>query len=107
MFRLEVLVRNERPKEALKVDDIDIADDYLNGFIVVSTEPRHKSTMHVPIDNSQSFTFGQAIQPGQSNRFIFNLRAVKTGLFRGDVDVTQGMQFVTEMAQTLVKEEAR
>jgi hypothetical protein len=106
-FDLEVHVKNDRAKDSLKIDDIDIHDEYLEGFMVVSTEPKHKSTTHVPIDNSQSFTFDQALKPGQTNRFVFSLKAVKAGIFRGDVDVTEGVQFVSEMAQTVVKEKEK
>ena len=102
-FDLEVTVVNDRKKN-LKVDDIDLDDEYLAGFLVVSTEPKHKSTAHVPIDNSQSFTFNRELRPGQTNRFVFKLRAIKAGVFRGDVDVAEGLQFVTELAQTIVKE---
>jgi hypothetical protein len=105
-FDLEVMVVNDR-KKSLKVDDIDLDDEYLAGFLVVSTEPKHKTTVHVPIDNSQSFTFNRELQPGQTNRFVFKLRAIKAGVFRGDVDVTEGLRFVTELAQTVVKEKEK
>jgi hypothetical protein len=103
-FILEVVVKNDRKNEPLKVEDIDIHDKYLAGFFVVSTEPKHKNSTHVPTDPSQSYTFDRTIQAGQTNRFVFNLRAIKSGVFRGDVDVTEGFQFVTEEAQTVVKE---
>ena len=32
------------------------------------------------------------------------LRAEKVGIYRGDVDVCEGTQFITAMAQTVVKE---
>lgn len=103
-FDLEVFVHNTRKNKTLKVDDIDIADVYLEGFVVTSTEPNYKSTNHVPIDDSQSFTFNQAIAVGKTNRFVFKLRAVKAGTFKGDLDVMEGLVFVTQLAQTVVKE---
>jgi hypothetical protein len=102
-FELNVTVTNERPRTVLALSDIDIAEDYLAGFTVSTIEPRPKSTMHVEIDNSRSFTFGVKIPPGTSKTFTFTLRAEKSGLYRGDVDVCEGARFITGMAQTSVK----
>ena len=43
------------------------------------------------------------IPAGQTNVFIFKLRAVKAGVFSGDVDVCEGQRFLTDTAQTEVK----
>jgi hypothetical protein len=37
-------------------------------------------------------------------RFKFRLRPAKPGIFKGDIDVCEGSQFLTTLAQTLVKE---
>jgi hypothetical protein len=103
-FELTVTVTNERPRKMLALSDIDIAEDYLAGFTVSTIEPRPKSSMHVPIDNSRSFTFGVQIPPRASRTFTFTLRAEKPGLYRGDVDMCEGARFITGMAQTSVKE---
>lgn len=103
-FELKVTVTNERKSKALGLSDIDIADEYLEGFVVVSVSPKEKSTMHVPIDDSQSYTFDVKIPAGESRTFVFKLRAVKEGVFRGDVDVCEGMQFITALTQTVVIE---
>jgi len=58
----------------------------------------------VPIDDSRSFTFDVPVSAGTSRSFIFTLRAEKPGIYRGDVDVCEGTQIITEMAQTVVKE---
>jgi hypothetical protein len=103
-FELTVTVTNERPRKVLALSDVDIAEGYLAGFTVSTIEPRPKSNMHVPVDNSRSFTFGVQIPPGESRTFSFTLRAEKAGLYRGDVDVCEGARFITGMAQTSVKE---
>ncbi len=103
-FELSVTVTNERPRKVLFLSDVDIAENYLAGFTVSSIEPRPKSNMHVPIDNSRSFTFGVQIPPHASRTFSFTLRAEKPGLYRGDVDICEGARFITGMAQTSVKE---
>lgn len=103
-FDLEVVVKNQRSKKALKLSDIDIAEVYLAGFTVSSTRPTAKSNMHVPIDNSRSFTFDVVVAPGASESFVFTMRAEKAGIYRGDVDVCEGMRSISGMAQTVVKE---
>jgi hypothetical protein len=103
-FEMVVNVRNERKKRALSLSDIDISEDYLDSFAVISTEPAAKSHMHVPLDNSMSYTFNTRIAPGTTKAFTFTLRAEKIGFFRGDVDVCEGMRFITASAQTVVKE---
>jgi len=103
-FDLEIVVRNERPRKAIQLSDIDLADEYLAGFTVSSVVPTYKSSSHVPIDDKRSFTFDLAIPPSQSRSFIFKMRAQKAGVFRGDVDICEGTQFKTGMLQTAVKE---
>ncbi|HVE41870.1 MAG TPA: hypothetical protein VNM14_18395 [Planctomycetota bacterium] len=103
-FDLEIVVRNDRSKKPLRMSDIDLADEYLEGFTVSSASPAYKSSTHVPLDNKRSFTFDVSIPSGQSRSFVFKMRARKAGLFRGDVDVCEGLQFRTEMLQTEVRE---
>jgi hypothetical protein len=103
LFDLKVMVVNERKGQSLKVTSIDLAESYLAGFTVRSTEPVAKSSQRVPLEGGQSFGFDKVVSAGTTNIFIFHLRAAKTGLHRGDVDVCEGMRFLTAMAQTEVK----
>lgn len=103
-FDLTIRVTNIRERKILNLSDIDIADEYLTAFSVMRVEPAFKSTMHVPLDNSQSFTFDQRIPAGDTREFVFTLKAHAPGFFRGDVDVCEGLRFVTDMVQTVVVE---
>lgn len=103
-FDLTVEICNERPKKPFGLSDIDINEDYLDGFTIVSTSPTANSSMHVPLDNSRSFNFDQTIAAGETRRFTFKLRAETSGMFRGDVDVCEGMRYLSQMAQTVVEE---
>lgn len=103
-FELNVAVANERSKKTLELSDIDISEDYLAGFTVSEIDPKPKSNMHVPIDNSRSFTFDVKIPPNTTQNFVFTLRAEEPGLYVGDVDACEGLRFITDMAQTSVKE---
>ena len=103
LFDLRVVVANDRKGQRLKVSSIDLGESYLAGFVVRSTAPAHKSSQRVPLDKSQSFEFDAVVPAGSTNVFTFHLRAAKPGMYRGDVDVCEGMQFLTLMAQTEVK----
>src|SRR5262249_44792468 len=89
-FDLQITVTNERPKKVMSLSDVDVAEDYLSGFTVVSIDPKPKSSQHVPIDNSRSFHFGINIPPHSAQTFKFTLRAEKAGNFSGDVDACEG-----------------
>ncbi len=103
VFRLDVAVTNQRKGKAFDLSDIDLDEGYLEAFTVVRTVPEHTSSMHVPIDNSRSFTFDRPVAPGETAVFTFELRAEREGFFRGDVDVCEGARFLTKMVQTTVR----
>jgi hypothetical protein len=102
-FEVRVVVVNDRADKPLTVSSIDIADEYLEGFVVRGTEPVAKQSIHVPFDNSQSFEFDSVVPPNGTNIFTFQLRARKEGFYHGDVDVCEGMRFITLLVQTEVK----
>lgn len=104
VFQLEVVVTNERPRKALTLSDVDVAESYLSAFTVVEIDPKPKSSSHVPIADSRSFHFGIRIPPHSAQSFKFKLRAEKAGMFNGDVDACEGSRTITCLAQTVVKE---
>ena len=104
-FALVVNIQNTRASKPLKVSSIDIAEDYLQGFFFVSSDPTAKSSEHVPFDNSRSFKFDLEVPPGQTTAVTFNLRPTQAGVYRGDLDVCEGMRFTTTLAQTSVTEQ--
>ena len=102
-FELVVHVSNERTNKALTVSSIDISNQYLEGFIILSVVPEVKSSMHLSIDNSLSHSFDVTIAAGATETFTFTLRAEDAGIFRGNVDVCEGARFVSTTIQTAVK----
>jgi hypothetical protein len=101
-FTLTIVIRNERRNRAFGLTDIDLADEYVNNFMVLGTDPAARSSTHVPIDNTRSFSFDHPIPPGGEARYAFRLRPVAVGVFRGDVDVCEGQQFLSALLQTQV-----
>jgi hypothetical protein len=101
-FTLTVVVRNLREEEPFHLSEIDIAESYLDHFLILGTKPRAKSEMHVPLDNTRSFSYEVPVAPLQEKRFAFQFRSTAPGLFRGDVDVCEGTRFLTTSLQTEV-----
>lgn len=102
-FDLVVNVINDRSRKPLKVSSIDIAEGYLDGFTVVSSEPAFTGSTTLPFEGGRSFQFNETVAAGTTNAFVFKLRARKTGRFLGDVDVCEGMRFKTMVAETQVE----
>lgn len=104
-FDLAVEIKNEREKKALALSDIDISDAYLAGFAIISTEPTAKSSMLIEDPDMRSYTLEISIPPGEAKTFTLKLRAEKAGMYRGDIDVCEGLRFITIAAQTVVRDQ--
>lgn len=102
-FQLVVQVINDRSKGPLTVDSIDIGEDYLKGFAVVSCEPAFAASTKIPIDDSRSYEFKAPVPPGGTNQFVFKLQARQAGHFSGELDVCEGMRFLTMVVETQVE----
>ncbi|KAF0093047.1 MAG: hypothetical protein E1N59_3237 [Puniceicoccaceae bacterium 5H] len=102
-FDLSVSVTNERDK-VFALSDIDVAETYLGGFTVSEVAPPPEESMHVPLVEAQSFTFDTDLQPGQTRTFVFTLKAQQAGMWRGDLDVYEGLRSITNLVQTVVNE---
>jgi hypothetical protein len=102
-FQLVVNVINDRPAEFIEVASIDIGEEYLGGFTVLGSEPAYLASTKVPIDESRSFEFKRKLPPNSTNQFVFKLQARKTGRYSGEVDVCEGMRFLTMVVETQVE----
>lgn len=103
-FELVVRVGNDRSRKTLTVTDIDIAQSYLSGFVIVSVDPLPKSSSTIPFDDGLSHSFHARIPPKNRQDFTFTLRALRAGVYTGDVDVCEGTRFLTTLAQTVVSD---
>ena len=80
-----MLVRNRRQSEPYTLDDIDISDRYLDGFEVDSITPEPNSVEHS--EGTLTLEYGVEIGAQRSEELRIHLRAVKAGIFSGDLDV--------------------
>ena len=97
VFTLKVSVENEGSSD-LKLEDLDIYDDLLDGFEVVSVTPKPRSTSSV--FGIRTHVFSRNLVPAESFDIEFELRGKNTGLWGGDIDACTPLQnFVTHYAE--------
>lgn len=84
-FRIVARARNTGDGERRLVD-LDLADEYLEGIMILDTEPGFRESMHVPIDNTVSYKFELPIPPGGAAEVTLEAQALRAGDFAGDFD---------------------
>lgn len=105
---IEMVVTAHNPHdEAVKLDCIDISNEILEGFQVVSVSPPANDSYEVPFFGMRTWEFGASVEPRESIAVTFELRPVAPGRFRGEIDVCNPNQdSKTLFADVVVKEEA-
>jgi hypothetical protein len=76
--------------ESQVLDSIDISTDYLSGIPIEESQPGFIDDYPIPLVDYHSFTFQQAIGPGDTLVVRFFGFALKTGDFSGPFDVCVG-----------------
>jgi len=105
VFSLKVKATNIT-EEFAELGSIDVYDSFLEGFEVLGVSPSSKSESG--LFGYRSFYFdGLRMRPGESTTVTFELKAVKPGMWQGDVDCcTPSESFSSEAAAILVTETA-
>jgi hypothetical protein len=86
---------------------IDVGDGYLEGVSLVKTEPGFTESMHVPIDNSVSYSFKKEIGPQESITIDLHWKATSEGKFSDYIDfcINSEINFIEKYFSTVVKNE--
>ncbi len=84
-FNIALTIRNTGPSTQTLVD-VDIADEYLEGVVVRDMEPAFKDVMHVPFDNTQSYSLDLALPAGRDVHIRISAYAAHAGDYAGDID---------------------
>jgi hypothetical protein len=106
-FELVVTVGNSSP-EAKELVDVDIADEYLAGLAVRGSRPPFADSMHVPLDETVSYSMNLPIQAGGEVRVVFEMLPLHAGDFTGEVDacVDSEVRCMSHVVRTVVLTEA-
>lgn len=83
---------------------IDIADEYLEGILLVESEPQFKESSHVPIDETESYRYNLTIAPHQTLEVLLTFKATQSGVYRGDADfcINSDYNFISFPLRTVV-----
>jgi hypothetical protein len=103
-FIITALLKNSADKSQELVS-IDVGDNYLKGIAILKTEPSYLESMHVPIDNSVSYSIRKVIAAGDSVVVKLYCKAVSTGDFSDDIDfcINSEFNFIGKVARTIVE----
>lgn len=92
-FTLRIDIENSSSKSA-SLGSIDLYDELLDGFTVLSVDPKEDSKEHRW--GFSTYYFKHSIPPHGSFTFTLELQAAKSGYWSGDIDVCKPFgSFVT------------
>jgi len=97
---LRITVENGYLKREYRMSTVEIYDDFLNGFKVISIvpEPRHKDDSYGTLE----LEYPIDLSPREDWELEITLQADKAGVWVGDVDVYAGDHMLTRIAQARV-----
>ena len=102
-FVTQVTITNKLT-ESQELVSIDVGDGYLEGIALIKTYPNYTDQIHIPLDNTVSYSFGQDIGPHESITIDLHWRALSTGEFSDDIDfcINSELSFISRGARTKV-----
>jgi len=99
---INLLVKNTRKNKDFKIDTLDLAKKFTNGFEFISVEPKPRD-----IDKSMDtieLQYPLIVKAGEELKVKILLRAKFKGAFIGDIDFWEGDQVLIRHAQSVVEE---
>ena len=98
---LRLIIGNPH-RHPVRLDDIDLAQPYVDGLMVVNvTPPVRESRVHHRLD-LLSLSYDEPLQPGELREWIVRLKAVKPGRFRGELAVYSATNVTSRLLETTV-----
>ncbi len=103
-FSFTCTVTNTAEKDQELVS-LDVADEYLEGIVVVGTDPAFKEATHIPLDNTMSYGYNIPLVRGKPVNVVFDCYAAKPGDYSGEVDfcINNDSSFLSYPIRTIVK----
>lgn len=96
-FKLKVTVENGGTKN-IRLSELDVSDDLLKGFEVISISPKPKGKSK--FFGINIYDFSRKIKSGEKIEIEFKLKAKDVGLWLGNVDAcTPTQNFVTHYVE--------
>ncbi len=96
-IQMKIEIENLRSDREFKIESIDIGKNLGNGFQFKSVNPKPAS-----IDatfGELSFEYQISVSAGQRKEILIELVAIQEGVYKGEVDIWEGNDFLTRVAQ--------
>ena len=103
-FIITVNVKNIDSKKQTLVS-LDIGDEYLAGIAILKTIPDYYDLMHIPIDQTVSYTYNLNIGPGDTSTIKLYAKALSIGDYSSEIDfcINSSLSFLSKSIRTLVE----
>ncbi|ODS35790.1 MAG: hypothetical protein A7316_01335 [Candidatus Altiarchaeales archaeon WOR_SM1_86-2] len=85
-FNINVTIKNTA-NNPQKLVSIDVRDSYLKGISIKSSDPPYKDSFHLPVYDSFTYDYHTDIPANGELDIVLTAAAVKTGDFRGDIEL--------------------
>ncbi len=94
---LKVEIQNLRTNKSFDVESIDLGENIGQGFKLKQVTPKPIELDTVLGEMTAEYKF--SVEPGQTKQVIFEFVAIKEGVYKGDIDVWEGDNMLTRVAQ--------
>jgi hypothetical protein len=102
-FDLVLSVTNERKKD-ISLSQVLVEDEHLDGFLLIDFKPPSRGSSRNAFTKDYVFDVDPVVPGGKTQVFTLTLRALRPGLFRGEVSVWEGNHPVKQLVHTSVKD---
>jgi hypothetical protein len=99
---LKITVENARTDASFNLESIDLGGNFGKGFDIKAVRPKPKEMDSML--NTLTLDYSISIAPRERAVFELELTAKKAGVYIGDVDIWEGEEFLTRMAQCRIDE---
>ena len=82
----EIEVEAVIEKDTKTVQDVKEPEKYQVIFVNDNFTPNYNDVVHVPIDNTTSYSFNKTINPNSEITIRFNARAINSGTYNSTID---------------------
>lgn len=100
--KLKIIIKNYRTAKAFHMKSLDIGRTISEGFRIKKIRP-NINDMNMDFDEFE-LDYAAQIQPNKQYEITIELEAIKAGLYKGDIDIWEGNNFLTRVIQCKVTE---
>ena len=100
---LAVAIRNLRPADSFRLDDIAIDNSFHDAFSVVGVTPSPELQHDMRLAVVVLYRFGVEVAPGAEQVIVFRLRAETAGRAAGEMTISEGRRALVESVSLQIR----